>query len=128
MTKCLLIFLIVLLASGCAGSRTSRVGTVEGNVVEDPTGTPLRFARVRMISSEALVGGRLNWDGARETLALGTSARFAWRDIIPASYFVQARDVGYEPSEVTVQVVAGESVHVTFRLRRGTSGVTSSLR
>ena len=124
MSKTLFVALIAVLACSCAGSRTIRVGTVDGNVAEDPTGTPLRFARVRIIRSDSLVqeNQRLKWEDARETLALGTGARFAWHDISPGFYFVRAVCVGYEPSNVVgVKVVAGETVHVTFRLRRGTS-------
>ena len=126
MIKTLFIALITVLAGGCAGSRVSRVGAVDGNVVEESTGTPLRFAHVRISRSESGAftpqDNRLEWEDAHETLTLGTSARFAWHDIIPGIYFLRATNMYYEPSSVVrIKVIAGETVHVTLRLRPGTS-------
>ena len=57
MIRRFLVLLIVVLVGSCASSRTSRVstvGAVDGNVVEDPTGTPIRYARVCIIGKKTL--------------------------------------------------------------------------
>jgi hypothetical protein len=119
---CLL--LIAALGSSCAGSKAAPTGVIAAVVEADSSGAPLPFAAVNLIRCDLEVaiekGQRWRWQGAQE-LNAGRDARFE-RDVSPGSYLLRATYMGYLHETARIEVTAGDTANVIFRLRPQSRG------
>lgn len=79
-------------------------GRIGGTVVDDDTGMPVAAARARLL--EAHREETVHEDG-----------RFAFQEVAPGTYTLLVRRLGYQPSQQTVAVRAGDALQLEIRLR-----------
>ncbi len=116
-----LIVLTLLLACSCAGSRASRLGCLEGVVLDDSTSAPLRFAAVTLsrVGHDAYLddANDVFWGGTH-SFGVGRSGKFIVADVPPGRYVVRGSYVGYFEETLPVSVAHGRRTEVLMRLKR----------
>ena len=80
-------------------------GAVAGQVTDAASGSPI-------------VGGGVSVEGTHLSVVTGADGRYRIGGIVPGTYIVRARYIGYTPISVSVTVRAGEEVTADFALAK----------
>ncbi len=93
-----------------ASSQAQQFGSILGKVIDDTTSVPLAKADI-VLEGTPLKGK------SRGTSSDG-SGHFVLHKILPGSYFLRVRFIGYAEVRYPVQLNAGDSVTIEIRLKR----------
>jgi hypothetical protein len=111
----------IALLLGCAGSSRDGAGVLNGIVLSDSTGTPVREATLWIVRTdrEELIDSDdwLIWNGSH-WLATGVDGRFAWPDVPSGWYMMRVRKDGYWHKTVRAHVPASAGSDIEILLKR----------
>jgi hypothetical protein len=95
---------VVLLASlhGLGSALASQTGSITGNMI-------------KAVGGGAIEGGRVELVGTRYNATTSTRGEFAFRDLAPGKYTIQASAIGFAKLSAELEVKANETLEVEFQ-------------
>jgi hypothetical protein len=102
LAQCGLLLLSGLFAGPTFASAQSKTASIVGRVIASETGTPIAGVRISVLS-------------LRKTVGTDSLGRFAFNDLRPGSYRVEAALIGFSPLSAIVTVAAGDRKDIEFR-------------